>query len=84
MAKKPVVLIIRDGWGINPGGKAKAQENGDATLLAQQAVAGGACEGGRPVGVLWARSGRVSVALAALVPSQMAMVKWLAEPAPGI
>ncbi len=34
MAKKPVVLIIRDGWGINPGGKAKAQENGDATLLA--------------------------------------------------
>ena len=35
MAKKPVVLIIRDGWGINPGGKAKAQENGDATLLAR-------------------------------------------------
>ncbi len=34
MAKKPVVLIIRDGWGINPGGKAKAKENGDATLLA--------------------------------------------------
>ena len=34
MTKKPVVLIIRDGWGINPGGKAKAQENGDATLLA--------------------------------------------------
>lgn len=34
MAKKPVVLIIRDGWGINPGGKAKAVENGDATLLA--------------------------------------------------
>jgi 2,3-bisphosphoglycerate-independent phosphoglycerate mutase len=31
----PVVLIIRDGWGINPGGKAKAKENGDATLLAQ-------------------------------------------------
>ena len=30
----PVILIIRDGWGINPGGKAKAQENGDATLLA--------------------------------------------------
>src|SRR5438270_7649192 len=29
-----VILIIRDGWGINPGGKAKAQENGDATLLA--------------------------------------------------
>lgn len=35
MAKKPVVLIIRDGWGINPGGKAKATENGDATLLAR-------------------------------------------------
>lgn len=35
MAKKPVVLIIRDGWGINPGGKAKAVENGDATLLAR-------------------------------------------------
>jgi len=30
----PVMLIIRDGWGINPGGKAKARENGDATLLA--------------------------------------------------
>ncbi|MEA3210123.1 MAG: 2,3-bisphosphoglycerate-independent phosphoglycerate mutase [Chthoniobacter sp.] len=34
MSKKPVVLIIRDGWGINPGGRAKAVENGDATLLA--------------------------------------------------
>src|SRR5579864_1488468 len=31
----PVILIIRDGWGINPGGKSKAKENGDATLLAQ-------------------------------------------------
>jgi 2,3-bisphosphoglycerate-independent phosphoglycerate mutase len=31
----PVLLIIRDGWGINPGGKAKAKENGDATLLAE-------------------------------------------------
>jgi len=31
----PVMLIIRDGWGINPGGKKKSQENGDATLLAQ-------------------------------------------------
>jgi len=31
---RPVLLIIRDGWGINPGGKAKAKENGDATLLA--------------------------------------------------
>ena len=35
MAKKPVVLIIRDGWGINPGGRANAVENGDATLLAK-------------------------------------------------
>jgi 2,3-bisphosphoglycerate-independent phosphoglycerate mutase len=34
MAKKPVVLIIRDGWGINPGGREHAQANGDATLLA--------------------------------------------------
>jgi len=35
MPKKPVVLIIRDGWGINPGGRAAAETNGDATLLAQ-------------------------------------------------
>lgn len=34
MPKKPVVLIIRDGWGINPGGRAEAEANGDATLLA--------------------------------------------------
>ena len=34
-AKKPVVLIIRDGWGINPGGHAQAEANGDATLLAR-------------------------------------------------
>jgi len=32
---KPVVLIIRDGWGINPGGRANAEANGDATLLAK-------------------------------------------------
>src|SRR5271154_250585 len=32
---KPVVLIIRDGWGINPGGRAQAEANGDATLLAK-------------------------------------------------
>ncbi len=31
--KKPVVLIIRDGWGINPGGAATAEEDGNATLL---------------------------------------------------
>ncbi len=34
MAKKPVVLIIRDGWGVNPGGKASAEKDGNATLLA--------------------------------------------------
>src|SRR6266436_2221558 len=31
----PVLLIVRDGWGINPGGKEKREENGDATLLAR-------------------------------------------------
>jgi 2,3-bisphosphoglycerate-independent phosphoglycerate mutase len=35
MTKKPIVLIIRDGWGINSGGRDKATENGDATLLAK-------------------------------------------------
>src|SRR6266478_9434320 len=35
MPKKPVVLIIRDGWGINPGGRAQAVANSDATLLAK-------------------------------------------------
>ncbi len=34
MAKKPVVLIIRDGWGANPGGKATAVQDGNAVLLA--------------------------------------------------
>lgn len=34
MAKKPVVLIIRDGWGDNPGGSASAQRDGNAVLLA--------------------------------------------------
>ena len=29
------MLIIRDGWGINPGGKERREENGDATLLAR-------------------------------------------------
>src|SRR3977135_2510586 len=32
---KPIVLIIRDGWGVNPGGKERREENGDATLLAR-------------------------------------------------
>ncbi|HWL52029.1 MAG TPA: 2,3-bisphosphoglycerate-independent phosphoglycerate mutase [Chthoniobacteraceae bacterium] len=35
MAKRPVVLIIRDGWGINPNGRASAEADGNATLLAQ-------------------------------------------------
>ena len=30
----PVMLIIRDGWGINPVGRDKRKENGDATVLA--------------------------------------------------
>ena len=34
MTKRPIVLIIRDGWGINPGGREKAEQNGDATMLA--------------------------------------------------
>lgn len=33
--KKPVVLIIRDGWGDNPGGEAQAEKNGDAPRLAR-------------------------------------------------
>ena len=32
---KPVVLIIRDGWGINPHGKEGAEADGNATLLAR-------------------------------------------------
>ena len=31
----PVMLIVRDGWGINPRGQNKREENGDATLLAR-------------------------------------------------
>jgi 2,3-bisphosphoglycerate-independent phosphoglycerate mutase len=27
--------IIRDGWGVNPGGRSEARANGDATLLAR-------------------------------------------------
>src|SRR4030095_12754853 len=30
----PVMLIIRDGWGINPAGRHNCEQNGDATLLA--------------------------------------------------
>ena len=35
MSKKPVVLIIRDGWGVNPGGKETAIQDGNAVLLAK-------------------------------------------------
>jgi len=32
---RPIILIIRDGWGINPDGGEKREENGDANLLAR-------------------------------------------------
>ncbi len=32
------MLLIRDGWGINPGGREQREANGDATLLAQTPV----------------------------------------------
>jgi len=35
MAKQPVVLIIRDGWGVNPEGSGTPQILGDATALAR-------------------------------------------------
>jgi 2,3-bisphosphoglycerate-independent phosphoglycerate mutase len=35
---KPLVLIIRDGWGVSEGGEAKAQAEGNATLLAKTPV----------------------------------------------
>ncbi len=35
MSKKPVILIIRDGWGINPNGLETAEADGNATLLAR-------------------------------------------------
>ena len=35
MSKKPVVLVIRDGWGRNPLGPDVAKEYGDATVLAE-------------------------------------------------
>lgn len=36
--RKPVMLLIRDGWGINPDGRAACEKNGDATLLARTPV----------------------------------------------
>ncbi|MDQ6624841.1 MAG: 2,3-bisphosphoglycerate-independent phosphoglycerate mutase, partial [Verrucomicrobiota bacterium] len=35
---KPVMLLIRDGWGINPGGREQRDANGDATLLSKTPV----------------------------------------------
>jgi 2,3-bisphosphoglycerate-independent phosphoglycerate mutase len=35
---RPVVLIIRDGWGLNPAGRAGIEKEGDATLLAKTPV----------------------------------------------
>ena len=35
---QPVMLLIRDGWGINPGGLEQREANGDATLLARTPV----------------------------------------------
>ncbi len=35
MPKSPVVLIIRDGWGVNPGGQETAESDGNATLIAR-------------------------------------------------
>lgn len=32
---KPVILIIRDGWGLNPGAPGSAERDGDATVLAR-------------------------------------------------
>jgi 2,3-bisphosphoglycerate-independent phosphoglycerate mutase len=32
---QPVILIIRDGWGINPHGRESAKADGNATLLAR-------------------------------------------------
>jgi len=38
MMSKPVLLLIRDGWGINPAGRTGAEKQGDATLLAKTPV----------------------------------------------
>ncbi len=35
MAHKPVVLIIRDGWGVNPGGRKTAEQDGNAVGMAE-------------------------------------------------
>jgi 2,3-bisphosphoglycerate-independent phosphoglycerate mutase len=38
LAHRPVVLIIRDGWGINPAGRAGIESEADATLMAKTPV----------------------------------------------
>jgi 2,3-bisphosphoglycerate-independent phosphoglycerate mutase len=38
LAHRPVVLIIRDGWGINPAGRAGIEREADATLMARTPV----------------------------------------------
>ncbi len=35
MAKSPIVLIIRDGWGVNPGGASTAERDGNSVELAK-------------------------------------------------
>ena len=38
LAHRPVVLIIRDGWGINPAGRTGMDKEADATLMARTPV----------------------------------------------
>jgi 2,3-bisphosphoglycerate-independent phosphoglycerate mutase len=38
LAHRPVVLIIRDGWGINPAGRAGIEREADATLMARTPI----------------------------------------------
>jgi 2,3-bisphosphoglycerate-independent phosphoglycerate mutase len=35
---RPVVLIIRDGWGLNPAGRAGIEKEADTTLMAKTPV----------------------------------------------
>src|ERR1700722_15511119 len=38
LSHRPVVLIVRDGWGLNPAGRAGIEREGDATLLAKTPI----------------------------------------------
>jgi 2,3-bisphosphoglycerate-independent phosphoglycerate mutase len=51
MAHQPVVLIIRDGWGVNPGGKETAEKDGNAVELADTPFHDG-MEGKYPKGLV--------------------------------